>query len=384
MALTDMQVTTYAANINNGVTLNMIDQFSASDLQQIGALYSENIRNGVDFATCSQLQTAQAAGIPVDSDIMYSVCSAYANQQNQANSNTSATVPAAITTDSTIPFAPLSTADVAASIGNVVDPGDLSTSNNPSDIVVNTKAITTNYPQSTSSFGVLASVSGSSNNEIVVVASKVSDRRARLSPRPAVFDQLISNTGLLAPLRATYGLMFPITPQIAENIDVGYETFDITHSNQPFLAFKSGGQKTLTISAMFVAQTDIEARYCLACIHFLRSFSKMNFGDNDPNAGTPPPILMFNAYGDAMYSNVPVVISTANFTWPNDVDYVYTSANSKSTNSAYSPSDMVADGWVPSKFSVDITLSVQRTPSQARAFNLNDFREGTLVKKGWI
>lgn len=223
-------------------------------------------------------------------------------------------------------------------------------------------------------------------NSIVVYAPQrpVSDRRARLAPRSAVFNDLIASDGLLAPLRNTYGLMFPITPTITENVDVNYESYDLAHGLMPIQAFRSGGQKTITLDATFVAQTDIEARYCLACIHFIRSFSKNNFGDTDPNAGTPPPVLVFNAYGGAMYKDVPVVIATANFTWPNDVDYVFTTAKSSSTNSAYSVDSMVVDGWVPSKFNINMTLTVQQTPAKMKDFNLESFRKGEWLSRGWI
>lgn len=246
----------------------------------------------------------------------------------------------------------------------------------------------------TSTGGILRSASSVSQdivdqNEIVVTANSPTgfvntDRRARLSPKVAVFNDLITNDGIMSPLIETHGLMFPYTPTITENVDVNYESYDLAHGLMPIQAFRSGGQKTLTVDAQFTAQTDIEARYCLACIHFIRSFSKMNFGDTDPNAGTPPPILNFSAYGTAMFSNVPVIISNANFNWPNDVDYVYTRADTPATNSAYTIDSLAINGWVPSKFTISLTLIVQRTPTSMRNFNLTSFRNGDLLGRGWI
>lgn len=230
-------------------------------------------------------------------------------------------------------------------------------------------------------------------NDIVVSGTRGSgsptgfvntDRRARLSPKVAVFNDLITTDGIMSPLIETHGLMFPYTPTITENVDVNYESYDLAHGLMPIQAFRSGGQKTLTVDAQFTAQTDIEARYCLACIHFIRSFSKMNFGDTDPNAGTPPPILHFSAYGTAMFSNVPVIISNANFNWPNDVDYVYTRADTPATNSAYTIDSFAINGWVPSKFTISLTLIVQRSPTSMRNFNLTQFRNGDLLGRGWI
>ncbi|MCK9532681.1 MAG: hypothetical protein M0R77_19515 [Gammaproteobacteria bacterium] len=273
-----------------------------------------------------------------------------------------------------------------------------------SDIVVNQSAIRSALSSSsllsTSSLLSSSNANSISSSSSTIVPQPKNDRRVRISPRAAVFDQMITSSGIMSPLRETYGFMFPITPSISETIETNYESYDIVHGLMPIQAFKSGGAKTLTVSGTFVAQTDVEARYCLACIHFIRSFSKMNFGDSDPNAGTPPPILVFNAYGDAAFHNIPVIISQASLDWPNDVDYVYTTADSTIGNSsvafrtnanstrasARSAASMVADGWVPSKFTISVTLTVQHTASRLRKFNLESFRNGSLLtgNGGWI
>jgi hypothetical protein len=189
----------------------------------------------------------------------------------------------------------------------------------------------------------------------------------------------------MSPLRETHGLMFPITPTISENLDVSYQSYEMSHSLMPIQAFKSGSSKTLSLEALFIAQTDIEARYCLACIHFLRTFTKMDFGENNPYAGTPPPILMFNAYGNAMFHNLPVIITGGSINWPNDVDYVYTTTSSSATTSTRTVNSMIANGWVPSKFQVSLNMVVQITPAKMKKFDLTKFRNGDLMNDGgWI
>jgi hypothetical protein len=46
------------------------------------------------------------------------------------------------------------------------------------------------------------------------------------------------------------------------------------------------------------------------------------FSGNDPKAGNPPPIVHFNAYGNYVFKNVPVVITGVTCALPNDVDYI--------------------------------------------------------------
>lgn len=371
--LTEMQVVTYAANINNGVTLSKVDQFTPRQLQQIGTQYSSNVRKGIDKATCSQLTAAQQAGIPVDSDVMTSICSAEKKSKVQEQSKV---VSSAVTTEKD--QSKLSSTSTNSKTAKAIEAGGVPETFDNNEIVVTA-------PKKSSSANILKSAVTQPEAAPPIPQAK-NDRRARLSPRAGVFDQLITTDGIMAPLRETYGLMFPITPTINENVEVNYETYDMAHGLMPIQAYRSGGQKTLSINAMFVAQTDVEARYCLACIHFIRSFSKMNFGDNDPNAGTPPPILVFNAYGDAMFHNLPVVISNASFDWPNDVDYVYTTSQTSTSTSVRSTDSMIADGWVPSKFTMSLSLIVQPTPAKLRKFNLEAFRNGTLLTGdgGWI
>ena len=46
------------------------------------------------------------------------------------------------------------------------------------------------------------------------------------------------------------------------------------------------------------------------------------FAGNDSKAGNPPPVIFFNAYGNFVFKNVPVVVTKMSVTLPNDVDYI--------------------------------------------------------------
>lgn len=400
MAYTDADLLNIFKGYSYGIAANetKIQGMSSSDKARLASLVAS------DWAAENSSQSASAIlslvddGVPFSASLLRDV-NAFTDRTSNNQDNKTYVSPLSNIEDSS----PLSiTTDLSKYSTGLADP----TSINPNDIVVNQDSITSALSSSSllntsSLLGTSTSINSITNNTSTPITPQPrNDRRVRISPRAAVFDQMISPSGIMSPLRETYGFMFPLTPTISETIEVNYDSYDITHGLMPIQAYKSGGAKSLIVSGTFVAQTDVEARYCLACIHFIRSFSKMNFGDSDPNAGTPPPILVFNAYGDAAFHNIPVIISQASMDWPNDVDYVYTTSNSSTgsssvafrTNSngsnisARSTASMVADGWVPSKFTISITLTVQHTASRLRKFNLESFRNGSLLtgNGGWI
>jgi hypothetical protein len=65
----------------------------------------------------------------------------------------------------------------------------------------------------------------------------------------------------------------------------------------------------------------VEAEYLLAVIHFLKSCSKMFYG-NDAQRGSPPPLLYLSGLGEYQFNESPCVISEFNYNLPNDVNYI--------------------------------------------------------------
>ena len=226
------------------------------------------------------------------------------------------------------------------------------------------------------------------------------DRRARLSAKPAARTQVYGDnipSNILSPIWETGGLMWPYTPIITDTVAVNYESYDPVHTNQPYMAFRSVGAKEIMCSGMFTSQNQQEAEYCMATIHFLRTITKMFFGlgseysDRSRAAidarGTPPPVLLFNAHGTAMFHNVPVIVTSYSIELPQDVDYV--EVKNKRIINVTDAEDLEfneAISWVPSKFNVTVNMTVQNSPNRLRRnFNLNDFRTGNLIKRGgWI
>ena len=246
-------------------------------------------------------------------------------------------------------------------------------------------------------------------------------RRVRLRPKPTAAMRVYGSNGLLTPLRSTNGLVWPYQPQITYEQTVEYSNMDLVHVNQDILAYNKTSLLKLTIQGQFTVQNQQEGLYALACIHFLRTVTKMNFGSSDPNAGTPPPVLLFDAYGQYMFNQLPVVVTQFSVELNNEVDYVPVDLSNVPTfslpeflaglagislisltpqintynrisNSAELNQKMFKNNlgngkyvWLPSAFNLSASVTIQNTAQRLRAFNLNQFRTGQLMKQGrWV
>lgn len=223
------------------------------------------------------------------------------------------------------------------------------------------------------------------------------DFRARLQPKDINSAQDILGprdpSNLLFPLYQTNGVLFPYTPSVTTGNVAEYDPSSFIHSNYGYNAYVRSYPKPISITAEFTAQTNEEALYLLAVLHFFRSVTKSYFGINPYNkAGTPPPVLIFNYLGDYQFNNVPVLVKYFDYTYEANIDYVAvnTSATGATTiveNRRVSLPPGSSSGWtyVPTHITVSLELDTQYIPIQLRnEFNLDEFRTGKLINKGYI
>jgi len=233
-------------------------------------------------------------------------------------------------------------------------------------------------------------------------------RRVRLRAKPGSTG-IVYGTGLMKPLLDTNGVVFPYQPTITYQQDVTYTPMELVHTNQDFHSYTRTPALKLSVDGQFTVQSQAEGAYAMACIHFLRTSTKMWFGgaqgsDAEKYQGTPPPVLLFDAYGQYMFNALPVIITQFSVTLPNDVDYVPVKINADqggspqpaSPNELYSVlnsinstniSSQTNDGyaWLPALFNIQVQLIVQNTPRRLRAFDLSQFRDGSLLRGGtWV
>lgn len=248
-----------------------------------------------------------------------------------------------------------------------------------------------------------------------------SDRRVSLRPRDQGRARALGN-GLLSPLQETnYGMVWPYTPNINYTHDIDYQSMQMVHSIQDFHMYSKTPAVPLSVDGTFTVQNQKEGRYALACIHFLRTMAKMNFGEKDPRAGTPPPILLFNAYGPFVFKDLPVIVKSFTVNFPDEVDYVLVEATGTSqtqtqaSGSGTAPYNVVSaeaerEGlvslpsmpvipprlvtttsqnayqvWLPSMFKISVNMIVQHTPRALRKdFNLPKFINGSKDQQSFI
>jgi hypothetical protein len=257
------------------------------------------------------------------------------------------------------------------------------------------------------------------------------DRMVSLRPKAAAANRVYGN-GLLLPLKSRGGLVWPYTPSITYQHPITYEPVSVTHANQDFHIYSRTPAVNIGVTGEFTVQNQQEGAYALAAIHFLRTMAKMNFGETDPQAGTPPPVLLFNAYGAFMFKDVPVIVKDFNVEFLQDVDYVQVSVQGVNVTTTGGRAAIPArperllqeaapasnDGpgtpaiqrlvlparaaiaavpgtvssspqsytvWLPSMFKISCNMTIQHTPDELRKrFNLPAYINGASNQKDFV
>lgn len=184
------------------------------------------------------------------------------------------------------------------------------------------------------------------------------------------------NNSALAPLAATQGVIWPYTPTVSITHSANYSQISTTHNNFPFYAYNNSQVDDINISGEFSVQSQEEAKYWLAAVHFFRSVTKMYFGQGT-NVGNPPPICTLNGYGDFVFNNVSVIVKSFNVEMPKDVDYIAVEGNwsvGGRTNSSIS--------YVPTLSTLSATVTPVYSREKIKSFNLQAFASGQLILSG--
>jgi len=179
---------------------------------------------------------------------------------------------------------------------------------------------------------------------------------------PSIFPTV----GALEPLSKTNNRMiFPFNPSITISHTAQYSPITLTHTNYAFNSYENSVVDNYVISGEFYSENDDDAKYWLASVHFLRSATKMFYG-NSALVGMPPVVCRLNGYGKHVLNNIPVIITNFTADLNPDVDYIECKLDGE-TN------------YVP----VKSTISVTCVPNYARRthakFGLEKFAKGEFV-----
>lgn len=209
------------------------------------------------------------------------------------------------------------------------------------------------------------------------VSAQDIDWRVKLSI-PASFP----NDTLLKPLVLTGGLVFPYTPTILIQHTANYNSLQPVHTNYPFYNYQNSQIEDIVITGDFFCENAKDAQYWVAMLHFLRSVTKMAYGQS-PNLGAPPPVIRLNGYGDFVFPNVPVVIRNFTVDLPADVDYIKTQVDGEVSVARGTTSlDGFNVGWAPVQSQVSITVVPVYSRAKTSQFNLNTFINGGYLGSG--
>ena len=134
------------------------------------------------------------------------------------------------------------------------------------------------------------------------------------NPAKSLLRALNSRTG-------TSGVVFPYTPTVTLSHTARYQSQSLTHSNYSSYFYDGSEIGAIQINGEFTVQNIAEGQYLMAAIQFFRICTKMFFG-RDQYAGSPPPLVFLDGYGDAYLPHIPCVVTQFSHSMQGEVDYV--------------------------------------------------------------
>lgn len=181
---------------------------------------------------------------------------------------------------------------------------------------------------------------------------------------------------------------FVIMPEIAESRSVEYEPVAPPQSPAAFQKYKGTSSVQWTVNATLASRTTQEATENLRIINMLRGWTMPFFGESTradyPNKlGAPPPVLTFSGFRGQMVGPIPVVITSLQWQFPQDVDYIpaeeFEIVDSESGKSMGTTGRLIP---FPTVLKVAIQLVETFSTDQFNGFSLADFRTGQF-QKAW-
>lgn len=171
-------------------------------------------------------------------------------------------------------------------------------------------------------------------------------------------------------------LPFIVMPEIVESRAVSYDAVAPVQGPGAFQKFRGTESTQWTLNATFIARNSREATENMDFINMLRAWSMPYFGDNSAQGanrqmlGAPPAVLTLSGLRSRIIGPVPVVITSLNWNWPRDVDYLPTEQEDEKTGQ-FVP--------FPAVMTVAIQLVESYSTAQFNKFNIEEFRKGNFV-----
>ena len=113
--------------------------------------------------------------------------------------------------------------------------------------------------------------------------------------------------------------IFQASPTVSESRQANYDGYNITHLPADMYAYRNTSGRRFSIQAKLVSRTVAEAKANARYFDLVRSWLLPDFG----GTGATPPILKFSAFNNLNIKNLQVVLKSYNFSFPEEVDYIY-------------------------------------------------------------
>lgn len=166
---------------------------------------------------------------------------------------------------------------------------------------------------------------------------------------------------------------FEVMPEIVEQHAAEYEPVAPSQSPGAFQKYKGNSSTVWTLNITFISRTSAEATQNYDYLMRLRGWMKPFYGERTgvsypDKLGAPPPVLRLTGLRE-LIGPVPVVITSLNWNWPRDVDYIAT--------------DIISDvdkNFIPfpTVLQVPINLVESFAVDQFNQFSLADYRVGRM------
>ena len=166
------------------------------------------------------------------------------------------------------------------------------------------------------------------------------------------------------------GILFPYTPQISFETQASYGNVNPLHSNYTQYFYKNSSVSAIQINGRFTVQDEKDGAVWLATQHLLRALVKMRFG-SDKNAGSPPPVCRLEGYGDYQLRNVPVVVTSFKFDFPDTVDYIQIKGSFENS-------------LVPVSSVLSLSLIPMYSRREIQNYSVDKFLSGEFTGKGYL
>lgn len=160
---------------------------------------------------------------------------------------------------------------------------------------------------------------------------------------------------------------FLVSPTIDESRSASYDQLNPIHHPGAMQVYRSSAARIFNINGKLIARNKEEATRNIKYMNLIRSWVMPYYGTGTAKSspkmlGAPPDVLRLTAYGAKNIHNIPVVVNSYNWTYPDQVDYV------------------PAEGGVPCPVMMDVSIAMTETysPVEFGKFDLIKFKNGIL------